>query len=113
MPKKHISATWTPTDATELPRQLGERMTAARLRRNWTRQMLSERAGLTPALVARVERGEPGTGIAAYMAVLWAMNLTTEVHAVASEGADEEGVALAARRERKRARPVTASDNEF
>ena len=65
--------------------RLGDRLRLARQRRGLTAAMVAERAGLTPFTLRRVERGEPGVTIAAYVAVIHVLGLTAEIDAVAGE----------------------------
>ena len=65
--------------------RLGDRLQLARRRRGLTAALVSERAGLTPFTLRRVERGEPGVTIGAYITVIHALGLTAEIDAVASE----------------------------
>ena len=61
--------------------RLGDRLRLARQRRGLTAAMVAERAGLTPFTLRRVERGEPGVTIAAYVAVIHVLGLTAEIDA--------------------------------
>ena len=63
--------------------------------------------------VADAEKGKPSTGIAVYMAMLWALDLLDQMAGVASPENDEQGQTLALARERTRARPKTGLSNDF
>ncbi|MGB5241045.1 MAG: helix-turn-helix transcriptional regulator, partial [Prochlorococcaceae cyanobacterium] len=47
----------------------------ARLRRRWRLEDVAERMGVTRYTVADVERGKPGTSVAAYLGALWVLGL--------------------------------------
>ena len=46
--------------------------------------------------VADLERGKPGSSIAAYLGALWVLGLLDQLEAVADPDRDEEGKALEA-----------------
>ena len=69
------------TMATRLPRRLeenmkivGEQIKLARLRRNLSVELVSERAGISRATLWNVEKGSPSVAIGTYAAVLHALN---------------------------------------
>lgn len=62
------------TDAALL-RQIGLNVKAERARRNLTQEGLARIAGLGPAQVARMERGEMDTGITKYLHVARALGI--------------------------------------
>ena len=62
------------TDAALL-RQIGLNVKAERARRNLTQEGLARIAGLGPALIARMERGEMDTGITKYLHVARALEI--------------------------------------
>jgi transcriptional regulator with XRE-family HTH domain len=63
---------------------LGTRIALARSRRRITRKQMAQRAGLTEFTLRRVEQGEGTATIAAYLAVLQALGLTSDVDQVAA-----------------------------
>jgi transcriptional regulator with XRE-family HTH domain len=64
---------------------LGERIRAARLRRNLTVNMVAERAGLSLPTLRMVERGSPTASLGAYAQVLLALNLASDLDLVARD----------------------------
>ena len=102
-----------PAAVEEAVSQLGANIATARLRRRWRQQDLAEKAGVTRATVVAIERGKLGTGIGAYVAVLWALGLHADVSRLASPERDAEGLTLEAARLPSRARPATDLDDDF
>jgi len=92
---------------------LGTNLRTARVRRNLTLDEVAEKIGTGKRTVADAERGKPSTGIAVYVAMLWALDLLDQLGAVAAPERDEQGQALALARERERARPKTELSNDF
>ena len=92
---------------------LGRNIRTARLRRALTQAELAERIGVSRFVVADMERGKPGTGVAAYLGALWALGLLDQLYAVADPASDTEGVALERARAPKRARRRRALDDDF
>lgn len=93
--------------------RLGSNIEAARLRRRWTQQELAEKAGITRSTLVAIEHGKPGTGIGAYVSVLWALGLHDDVAQLASLERDEEGRTLEAARLPRRARAPKGLDDDF
>ena len=58
----------------EILRTLGEQIKLARLRRNLTAELVSERAGISRASLWKVESGNPACAMGIYAAVLHALN---------------------------------------
>lgn len=58
----------------DILRMLGEQIKLARLRRNLTVQLVSERAGISRASLWKVESGNPAVAMGIYAAVLHALN---------------------------------------
>ena len=54
--------------------QMGEQIKMARLRRNLSVELVSERAGISRATLWNVEKGSPSVAIGIYAAVLHALN---------------------------------------
>ena len=54
--------------------QMGEQIKLARLRRNLSVKLVSERAGISRATLWNVEKGSPSVAIGIYAAVLHALN---------------------------------------
>jgi transcriptional regulator with XRE-family HTH domain len=94
-------------------KRLGAHLRTARLRRNLTMADMAEKIGTGSRAVADAERGKPSTGIAVYVALLWAFDLLDQLGDVAAPERDSEGQTLALARERARARPNAGLDNDF
>lgn len=92
---------------------LGTNLRTARLRRNLTLQEVAEKIGAGVRAVSDAEKGKPSTGIAIYVALLWAFDLLPQFTIVADPGKDEEGQALALAEGRSRARSSGELDNDF
>ena len=58
----------------EILRTMGEQIKLARLRRNLSVELVSERAGISRASLWNVEKGSPSVAIGIYAAVLHALN---------------------------------------
>lgn len=93
--------------------RLGVNITAARTNREWRQEDLAAKAGVSRRVIIRIEEGQLGVGIGAYVAVLWAMGLHHDVAHLASSERDVEGQTLAAARLGERVRPSTELDDEF
>jgi hypothetical protein len=63
--------------------------------------------------VSDAERGKPSTAIAVYAALLWVYDLLETFEDLANPLKDEQGIALASRRDRVRARRGRGLDNDF
>ncbi|MCZ6803638.1 MAG: helix-turn-helix transcriptional regulator [Proteobacteria bacterium] len=94
-------------------KQLGAHLRTARLRRNLTIKDVAEKIGTGVRAISDAEKGKPSTGIAIYIALLWAYDLHAQFMDVANPAKDEEGLVLASSRERHRARSKDEIDNEF
>mgnify|MGYP001612705797 CR=1 FL=1 len=105
--------TATPYHVEQTLKRLGANLRTARLRRNLTIAQLAERIGTGERAVADAEKGKPSTGIAVYMALLWALDLLEHMADVAAPERDDEGQTLALARERGRARPKAELANDF
>ncbi len=105
--------TATPYPVEQTLKRLGANLRTARLRRNLTIAQLAERIGTGERAVANAEKGKPSTGIAVYIALLWALDLLEHMADVAAPERDDEGQTLALARERGRARPKAELANDF
>ncbi|HEX8390959.1 MAG TPA: helix-turn-helix domain-containing protein [Longimicrobium sp.] len=106
-------ATAAPAAVEDAVVQLGRQISVARLRRGWRQSDLAQKAGITRATLVGIEHGKLGTGIGAYVAVLWALGLHDAVTRIAAPETDAEGLSLEAARLTRRARPSTALDDDF
>lgn len=93
--------------------QLGRHLRQARLRRNLSIEDVAAKIGTNRRVVADAEHGKPSTGIAIYLALLWAYDLIDHMADVADPLKDEEGLTLARARERTQARRKEVLDNDF
>ncbi len=94
-------------------KRLGANLRTARLRRNLTKADVAEKIGTGLRAIADAENGKPSTSMAVYTAMLWALDLLSQLDEVALPEKDEEGQTLALARERARARVKTEADNDF
>ena len=94
-------------------KSLGANLRTARIRRRMTIEDVATRIGTGPRAVMEAEKGKPSTGVAVYMALLWAYGLLTRVEDLADPIKDTEGLARASASERVRARKSGALDNDF
>lgn len=69
--------------------KLGERIRYARLRRQQTMSLVSERAGLSRPTLTAIENGDPGVSLGAYLSVLKVLGLSQDINEVAKD--DELG----------------------
>jgi len=101
-----------PAAVHEALERLGRNIRTARVRRKLPQKDLARRIGVSRFVVADIEKGKPGTGIAAYVGALWALGLLGDMRAVADPDRDEEGKILERARSPKTAgRPRTLSDD--
>lgn len=68
---------------------LGENITLARKRRQLTQKLISERTGISPITLRKIERGDAGVSMGHYLNVLAALNLAEDLAKVAQD--DEFG----------------------
>jgi transcriptional regulator with XRE-family HTH domain len=102
-----------PAAISQVVAELGRNIATARQRRRWRQKDLAEKAGITRATLIAIEQGKLGTGIGAYVAVLWALGLHGDVAELAAPARDLEGATLEAARLPLRARPSSALSDEF
>jgi transcriptional regulator with XRE-family HTH domain len=102
-----------PAEVNEAVARLGANIQAARLRRRWPQAELADKAGITRATLGAIEQGKLGTGIGAYVSVLWALGLHGDVALLASLERDPEGRTLEEARLPERARAPTGLDDDF
>lgn len=78
----------TPTLFPPATRQLvslGERLRVARLRRRYSAESVSKRAGVARGTLYRVEEGDPGVSLATYASVLRVLGLQGDLDLVARD----------------------------
>lgn len=103
----------SPAEVDEAVARLGSNIQAARLRRRWPQAELAAKAGITRPTLVAVEQGKPGTGIGAYVSVLWALGLHGDIAFLASLERDPEGRTLEEARLPQRAHMPTGLDDDF
>jgi len=98
-------------------KRLGANLRVARLRRGLTVRQAAEKIGTGVRAVGDAERGKPSTAVSVYVALLWLFGLVILPHIdlllLSDPGRDAEGLSLALRRERTRARAARGLDNDF
>jgi transcriptional regulator with XRE-family HTH domain len=101
------------TSATPLPSlqrllsEMGENIRLARLRRNFSAILLSERAGISRNTLRAIERGDPTVSIGAYAHVLASLGLESDISLLAQKDdfgrqLQDENLPLRARSPKKR-----------
>ena len=103
----------TPYAVEQALRIVGRNLRLARLRRKQTIEEVAERIGTGVRAVRDAESGKASTAIGVYAALLWVHDLLAPLDQLADPLKDEEGLALAAAKESKRARKSGDLDNEF
>ena len=83
-------------------RRLGERLALARKRRRITLRELAAKAGIGYDTVRAAEAGNLQTGLGAYLAMLWAMGLESEIDTLADPDRDAVGKQLDMARQPRR-----------
>lgn len=94
-------------------RRLGRNIRTARVRRKLRIEDVAERIGASRFTVADLEKGKPGTSIAAYAGALWALGLLEQMDELADPDRDEEGKALESARSPRQAPRRRRLDNDF
>ena len=97
----------------ELLKTYGERVRVARMRRRWTQAELSERMNVERRTVARLEKGNPGVGMGAFLTALWTLDLWPTAQDVADPAADKVGIFLENQRAPRRARRRKEEELDF
>ncbi len=92
---------------------LGENLRTARIRRRFTIEEVAKKIGTGRRAVMDAENGKPATGIGVYVALLWVYDLLSPLDDVANPANDEQGLILAAAKEKTRVRKSNDLDNDF
>jgi transcriptional regulator with XRE-family HTH domain len=92
---------------------LGQDLRTARIRRRFTIEEVAQKIGTGRRAVMDAENGKPSTGIAIYAALLWAYDLLSPLAEAANPAKDEQGLILAAAKEKIRVRKSGELDNDF
>jgi transcriptional regulator with XRE-family HTH domain len=64
---------------------LGENIKFARLRRDFSSELIAERAGISRVTLYKVEKGDPGVAMGAYLKVLFVLGLDRDLLKVAED----------------------------
>jgi transcriptional regulator with XRE-family HTH domain len=94
-------------------KRVGNNLRMARVRRKLTIKEVAEKIGTGRRAVMDAENGKASTGVAVYAALLWVYDLLSAFEELADPLKDEEGIALASRNEKRRARKSGELDNDF
>jgi transcriptional regulator with XRE-family HTH domain len=113
VPQRNVNYEAAPAAVADAVAQLGRSIGTARVRRRLREDDLAAKAGITRTTLRRVEAGALGTGIGAYIAVLWALGLHHDIAQVAGPERDIEGQTLEAARRGERVRPGGGLNDEF
>ena len=113
MTAKNLLTTAPPYEVEQAITRLGRNLRTARLRRNLTINEVAAKIGTGPRAVMDAEKGKLSTGIAAYVALLWAYDLLHPFGALAEPLTDREGLAFDQLSGRERARSGKGLDNDF
>ena len=101
-----------PTSLRRALSKLGSDLSVARRRRRLTMALVAERALISRATLARVERGDAGVSIGIYASVLFVLGLGARVGDKADPGTDAVGRSLAAEQLPKRVRLARVRGSE-
>lgn len=113
MPRVALSEDAAPAKVTSVAQRLGRQIRTARKRRELRQADLATQAGITVPTLRRVEGGSLGTGVGAYIAVLWVLGLEDQLADVADPARDLEGQTLEAARRGERVRPRKTLSSDF
>lgn len=113
MPNQNLTKDTAPFAVVDAIARLGRNIATARARRQLRQEDLARKAGISRPTLSRIESGELGTQISAYVAVLWALGLHEGVGALGAPETDIEGRTLEAARRGERVRPGRGLSDEF
>ena len=113
MSKKSALMWALPVAVEERLRGLGANLRVARVRRGLTIQAAAEKIGVSRFAIMAAEKGKPSTGVAVYLAMLWAYGLLDDAAGLANPLADRAGLALEGANQRQRVRQSEALDDDF
>lgn len=108
MKRTSYSAKTLPSVLEEI-KHLGSYIRIARKRRQKTMAEVAERLNLGYQTVVRIEKGDPGVAMAAYMSVLWLLELDRQFTAAVHPDHDITGKALELSRLPERVMPKRGS----
>ncbi|MHB8877386.1 MAG: hypothetical protein ACYC8T_27145 [Myxococcaceae bacterium] len=113
MSKSNLTSETVPAFIAQALQRLGQNIAVARRRRRLRQRDLAAKAGVSLLTMNRVEKGNPTTAIAAYLAALWALGLEAEFADIAPPDRDEEGKTLERARQPARVTPGRELSDEF
>ena len=102
-----------PYEVTDRLRVYGGRIRMARMRRRWSQTELAERMGVERRTVSRLEQGNAGVGLGAFLGALWILGLWDTAQAVADPAADPVGVFMEQQRAPARVRRSKDKELDF
>lgn len=102
-----------PIPIVKVLRKLGSDISDARRRRRITLSLMAERAGISRATAARVEKGDPATSISCYAAILFVLGVVDRLGDLVDAVGDATGRGLEDERLPTRVRlPQTGNSHE-
>ena len=113
MPRRSRISDAPPGAVEDALKALGANIRIARLRRKLRIEDVAQRLGVSRFTVADVEKGKPGTSMAAYAGALWVLGLLSGLGEFANPDEDEEGKAIESARMPKQAPRRRKLDNDF
>ena len=99
--KKNINV---PIPARRALFKLGQDLSNARRRRRITKALMAERAGIAINTLTKIEKGDPGTSMAAWASALFVLGLAENLRELADQSHDLTGLMLEEERLPKRIR---------
>jgi len=102
-----------PYEVTDRLRVYGERIRLARTRRRWSQAELAERMGIERRTVCRLEQGNAGVSLGAFLGALWILGLWETAQAVADPAADPVGIFMEQQRAPARVRRSKDKELDF
>ena len=80
---------YLPPDSIRMMGQVGEQIRLARLRRNYSVNLISMRAGISRSTLWKIEKGDPSVAFGLYLKVLSAIGIDKDILKIAAD--DELG----------------------
>jgi transcriptional regulator with XRE-family HTH domain len=113
MPRTNTFLHSLPSKVNDVLVDLGRNLKLARKRRGMSLTKVAEKLGLNYRSASEAEKGKPTTGIAVYLALLWAYDLLEEASALANPAKDIKGLRLSAIKELGTPKLDQELDNDF